>query len=221
VQAPEADADPADDRREVPLLFAGRAQVVFRTWPEGRLFLSGDPLGSDQGLLIKAPEVADSHLALAVDGRPVEPDSLVAPTWNSPGLAVLYRPRLAPGLHRLQTRLFSGSQEIGIQEIRFAVTDELRVAQPLVYPQPARDSAAFTYVLSRDARVSVEVYTLGGRLVRQLGPVEQNAGFQQVEWDVRSPSGQQVASGTYLYRIGAESTDGQRTECRGPLVVVR
>jgi len=215
----DPDADPADNRLGVPLLFAGRAPLVFQAWPGERPFLSGDPLLPGQGLLISAPDLPDARVELTVDGAPAEPDSLLD-AFPSGERQILYRPRLAPGTHRLQARLFRDGEEIGFRQIRFRLTDVLTIANPLIYPHPVRERAAFTYVLSRDAEVEVEIYSLGGRLVRRLGPEAQAAGFQQVAWDGRGADGHLLANGTYLFRIRARSGD-EKTRVRGPLVVVR
>jgi flagellar hook assembly protein FlgD len=83
-----------------------------------------------------------------------------------------------------------------------------------------QEETHFTYVLSHEAQVAVEIYALSGRRVLRLGPLRQGAGFQQVEWDGRDQDGRQLANGAYLYRISAEGPQGH-AEFRGPLSVVR
>ena len=70
----------------------------------------------------------------------------------------------------------------------------------------------FTYALSHDAEVTVNIFSMGGRLVRALGPMAQTAGFRQIEWDGRDGGGQRVASGTYFYRLRAVGPDGDGAE---------
>jgi flagellar hook assembly protein FlgD len=49
----------------------------------------------------------------------------------------------------------------------------------------------------------VSVYDLDGRLVRTLLNEQRGAGSHQVEWNGQDGSGQQVASGTYLFRVNS------------------
>ena len=213
------DAEAADDRLQVPLLFGGHIPLLFHLWPDDRPFLDGDLLRPDQGLVIRAPELPGARIALVVDGYPTEPDSLFGDfSFGGPG--VLYRPHLSSGSHHLQVRLLRDGEEIGLRQIRFHLSERLAIANCLIYPHPVRDISAFTYVLSHDARVSVEIYSLSGRLVRSLGPQEQAAGFRQIEWDGTDAGGRLLASGTYLYRLRARSGN-QEAIIRAPLVVVR
>jgi len=219
VQTPLADAQPEDDRLEVPLLFGGRAPMSFVVWPERVTFLSGDPLRPDQRLEIAAPGLPGSQLKLAVDGTVVDPDSTLD-SLPEDGPRILYRPQLTPGNHRMQVRLLRGGEELGVRELRFRLDAGLVVANPLVYPHPMREEAAFTWVLSLDAEVEVEIYSLSGRLVRRLGPASQTAGFGLLEWDGRDADGQRLANGTFLYLLRARSGD-QKVVFRGPLVIIR
>lgn len=214
-----ADARPEDDRLEVPLLFGGRAPMSFVVWPERVIFLSGDPLRPDQGLVIAAPGVPGSQLELAVDGITVDPDSTLDSLPEN-GPRILYRPQLTPGDHRMRVRLLRGGEELGVRELRFRLDAGLVIANPLVYPHPVRQAAAFTCVLSLDAEVEVEIYSLGGRLVRRLGPELQTAGFGLLEWDGRDADGRRLANGTYLYLLRARSGD-REVVFRGPLAVIR
>ena len=220
VTAAEADADPADNRREIPLLFEGRAPVEVRLWPAGRAFLDGDPLRPGQGLVVAAPPVREPRLVLALDGEPAEADSLLPDTAGY-GLRILARPALTPGRHQLQARLFSGLEEVGLRTVEIRAVEGLAVSSALVHPHPVRDRADFTFVLSEPAEVTVDLYTLAGRQVRRLGPAAADAGFGRLPWDGRSRNGDSVASGTYLYLLRARAADGQQVTRREPFVVVR
>ena len=58
------------------------------------------------------------------------------------------------------------------------------------------------YSLSRDARVSIYIYDLAGRLVRRLLEDEpRGRGNHGENWDGRDDRGRKVASGVYFYRI--------------------
>ncbi|MEN9978935.1 MAG: C25 family cysteine peptidase [candidate division WOR-3 bacterium] len=85
--------------------------------------------------------------------------------------------------------------------------EELRLDSCLVYPNPVARRAYFTFILSRPATVTVKIYTIAGRLVRILGPVECPFGYNQIEWDGLDRDGSPLANGIYLYKIDARAGD--------------
>ena len=188
-------------------------------WPAGEPFLHGDPLLPGQALVIGAPFVESGRILLSVDGAPRQPDSTFAASPDS-GVRVLYRPALPAGRHQVNLRLFSGDREIGSEILGVIVAEELALANVLVYPNPVRERTAFTYVLSHEAEVTVELFSLSGKRVALLGPERQEAGFRQLEWDGRDGRGGLVSNGAYLYLIEAAAGE-RRVRQRGSLVVVR
>ena len=214
----QPDADPDDNRLEIPLFFPGHIPLSFALWPETRAFLSDDPLLPGQGLIIAVPDLDDARIELLVDGQPVIADSTLDAFPASPSL--LWRPSadLASGRHHLEARLFSDDTEIGRRKIAFRFGNALRIANALLYPHPVRRESAFTYVLSGAAEVEIEIFGLTGRLIHRLGPFAQEPGFQQIAWDGSDATDAPLANGTYLYRIVARSTE-REVVFRGPLVV--
>jgi hypothetical protein len=71
-------------------------------------------------------------------------------------------------------------------------------------PNPARGWSLFRFGLTRPGPVSLGIYDLGGRLVRELvgGPLE--AGHRTIGWDLRDGAGAPVAGGLYFLRLRAE-----------------
>jgi mannan endo-1,4-beta-mannosidase len=76
------------------------------------------------------------------------------------------------------------------------------------YPNPASTQTILAYELPWDARVILEVYDLGGSLVRTVVDDWQSTGLRKELF-----SGEGLASGVYLYRVRATAVDGgeQRT----------
>lgn len=216
----QPDANPDDNRLEIPLFFSGHIPLSLALWPETGTFISGDPLRPGQGLVIDVPNLANPRIELLVDDQPVDADSTLDAFPAPPRL--LWRPdaNLSPGRHRLETRIFSGDEEIGRRKITFRYGESLHIANALVYPHPVRRATAFTYMLSGSAEVEIEIYALTGRLIRRLGPITQEPGFQQMHWDGREQSTAPLANGTYLYRIIATNTE-RTVVFRAPLVIAR
>jgi hypothetical protein len=69
------------------------------------------------------------------------------------------------------------------------------------------DSAVLQYVLTRSGRVTIQVFTLDGNLVRVLERSSRAAGEYAVSWDGRNSGGRGVARGLYFIRIVGPDID--------------
>ncbi|MCX6133187.1 MAG: T9SS type A sorting domain-containing protein [Ignavibacteriales bacterium] len=74
------------------------------------------------------------------------------------------------------------------------------------YPNPFNPSTAISYDVAKSARVSIRVYDLLGRVVAQLVDGVQSPSRYTIHWNAAG-----LSSGTYLYRIDAQSQDGSGT----------
>jgi hypothetical protein len=83
-------------------------------------------------------------------------------------------------------------------------------------PNPARDATTLGFELPREAEVSLKVYDVNGRLVRDLLGVHFAAGAHRFGWDLRDRAGALVRSGLYLVLL---RTDGAIRTAR--LAIVR
>ncbi|MCW8965903.1 MAG: hypothetical protein OQK82_04335, partial [Candidatus Pacearchaeota archaeon] len=71
------------------------------------------------------------------------------------------------------------------------------------YPNPFRYMTTIQFALPTETKVSLNIYTLKGQLVRQLITPDKKmpAMFHQVFWDGRNDQGTRVAAGPYIYRM--------------------
>jgi hypothetical protein len=69
------------------------------------------------------------------------------------------------------------------------------------------DSAVLHYVLTRGGRVTIQVFTLDGNLVKVLERSSKGAGEYAVPWDGRNNGGRTVARGLYFIRIVGPDID--------------
>lgn len=74
------------------------------------------------------------------------------------------------------------------------------------HPNPFNPSTTIRFSLDRDAPVHLDVFDLGGRLVRTLVDASLAAGEHSVRWDGRGRDGRAAVSGVYLYRMRAGDT---------------
>jgi hypothetical protein len=70
-----------------------------------------------------------------------------------------------------------------------------------VAPNPFRSSTMMSFGLARGGAVSLAVYSVDGRLVKQLVRGTREAGAYNVMWDGRDESGANAAAGVYWARL--------------------
>jgi concanavalin A-like lectin/glucanase superfamily protein/HYDIN/CFA65/VesB family protein/CARDB protein/flagellar hook capping protein FlgD len=68
-------------------------------------------------------------------------------------------------------------------------------------PNPAGSEVGIRYGLPKTALVSIRIFDVQGRLVRQLRDSVEPAGYHEARWDGRSSAGGRVASGIYFLRL--------------------
>lgn len=82
------------------------------------------------------------------------------------------------------------------------------------YPNPFNPNTEIRYQVPEVSNVSLVVYDVLGRVVRQLVAELQVPGSKSVTWDGTDGSGNQVASGMYLYRLEAFGASGPASSYR-------
>jgi len=71
-------------------------------------------------------------------------------------------------------------------------------------PNPARAAAVLRFGLPRAAEVSLAVYDVGGREVRELARTSFPAGERDLTWDLKDRAGVPVAGGLFFIRLRAD-----------------
>ena len=78
-------------------------------------------------------------------------------------------------------------------------------------PNPFNPMTTITFDLARDAHVSLRIYDVAGRLVRDLTNTVMTAGFKkQLLWDGLNNEHKRVSSGVYFYRLEAGEVSATR-----------
>jgi hypothetical protein len=75
-------------------------------------------------------------------------------------------------------------------------------------PNPAPGRTGFWFTLPADASVSLAVFDVRGRRVRELGRQMFAPGVHQIDWDGRDDRGSAVASGGYFARLEVTAAGG-------------
>ena len=77
------------------------------------------------------------------------------------------------------------------------------------YPNPFNPSTTIKYELLRQSAVTLEIYNIRGKKVKEFSYSSQNAGAHQLTWNGQNQYGSRVASGLYIIRFSAKSLEGQ------------
>lgn len=78
------------------------------------------------------------------------------------------------------------------------------VTLPPIAPNPMRGTAALRYALPEPGRITLRVFGIDGRLVRNLATdVERGAGWHEAVWDGRMEGGAVAPAGLYFVRLEA------------------
>lgn len=135
---------------------------------------------------------------------------------------------LTPGLHTLGIKAWDNSNNSSYAEVTFQVVAEtgLTLRNVLNYPNPMSDRTQFTFEVSRDADVEIQLFSVAGRLLRKFPAMSAMTGFNVYPevWDGSDGDGDLVANGVYLFRVHAKSRgeDGtQEADLIGKAVVAR
>jgi hypothetical protein len=90
------------------------------------------------------------------------------------------------------------------------IEDEIIVPQSAEihqnYPNPFNGSTVIEFELPQDALVDLDIYDIGGRLVKKLGSRLYPAGENSIIWDGRNNYNENVSSGIYLFRFSSGNT---------------
>lgn len=82
--------------------------------------------------------------------------------------------------------------------------EQLRLVLEQNTPNPFNPTTKIRYSLSHPTRVSLNIYNVSGRLVRNLVNEFQGASSYEVVWDGKDNSDRSAASGVYYYSLNAD-----------------
>jgi hypothetical protein len=77
------------------------------------------------------------------------------------------------------------------------------------YPNPFNPSTKISFALPQSGTVKLQIYDLLGNNVRTLINKNMNAGLHEAFWNGHNHAGEQVTAGIYVYRLIAESDNGE------------
>ena len=95
--------------------------------------------------------------------------------------------------------------------------EKLKVYNAYNFPNPFSRSTRFIFEITKNADITIELFTLGGRRIKKFHYNNLQIGYHYIEWDGRNSFGDIIANGVYLYVIKA-SNSNQKTSFIGRCV---
>jgi len=121
--------------------------------------------------------------------------------------------KLSDGDYSINVKAWDVFNNFSSEESFFKVvsSDGLVVEYVYNYPNPFSSSTTFTFQqnLTQPVDVKINIYTIAGRMVQQIEEKNINEKFVKIDWDGRDANGDQMANGTYLYKLIVSTSDGQ------------
>jgi hypothetical protein len=74
------------------------------------------------------------------------------------------------------------------------------------YPNPFNGITQIRFSLNEAQNVSLSIFDINGRLIKQLHSGIRQAGEHKLSWDGKDQKGISVASGIYIYRLSTEKS---------------
>ena len=128
---------------------------------------------------------------------------------------------LSEGPHTLQVIAFDNFNLPSVASTEFNVKEsgELAIERFLIYPNPMQSSTSFTFMLSRDCDLSLDIYSVTGKKIHSF-QASGRQGFNAIPWDGRDKRGDRFANNTYFVKLRA-SADGLKAEATERLVIYK
>jgi len=135
---------------------------------------------------------------------------------------------LEKGEHTLSLKVWDVNNNSSELLIRFVVQDKqgMSLAHVLNYPNPFTTSTEFYFEHNQvcsQLEAQIQIFTVSGRLVKTINQYVHTEGFrsQGIYWNGRDDFGDQLAKGVYIYRLKAETPDGEKDERLEKLVILK
>jgi hypothetical protein len=134
--------------------------------------------------------------------------------------------QLQEGHYKLQVKAWDVFNNFSTASAFFDVvsSNDLEIRDIYNYPNPFSGKTTFTFQqnLNRQLDVKIKVFTVAGRMIKEIDRFGVNDRFVTVEWDGKDHDGTPVANGVYFYKVILKSGDGQLSRSViGKLAVIR
>jgi hypothetical protein len=133
---------------------------------------------------------------------------------------------LADGFYTIKLRAWDTYNNFSEISTTFTVKNNqyLAINNVFNYPNPMTDVTTFTFQHNFDIPLSsqIDIYTIAGRKIKTLKRTNIAGKFVSIPWDGRDEDGDNIANGTYIYKVIVKSDDGSYSKVQtGKLVKLR
>ncbi|NIA23801.1 MAG: T9SS type A sorting domain-containing protein, partial [Proteobacteria bacterium] len=127
------------------------------------------------------------------------------------------------GIHSITLIVYDNMMNVSYKTAYLNIIgdENLSVRNVWNWPNPMKDVTYFTFVVSRNVSATIKVFTITGKCIRTIETEDLSAGYNQVYWDGRDNSGNEIAQGLYFYKILFKSADGSQIAVKNKLLVYR
>ncbi len=132
-----------------------------------------------------------------------------------------------PGEYKIKVKAWDVFNNLSTQEARYTVVDNdngIVLKDVVNYPNPFSSNTTFTFRhnVSNPINLKIKIYTVAGRMIKQIEQYGVLDKFVKIEWDGHDADGNRIANGTYIYKLIVESDDGQfKDNAIGKLSIIK
>ncbi len=134
---------------------------------------------------------------------------------------------LGEGKHTLKLKVWDIYNNSSESYTEFVVSKSavLALSHVLNYPNPFTTKTQFYFEDNQCCQVlevQVQVFTVSGRLVKNIDQFVNSVGFRSepIDWDGRDDFGDKIGRGVYIYRVKVKTNDGSTAEKYEKLVIL-
>ncbi len=129
------------------------------------------------------------------------------------------------GRHTLRLKAwdtYNNSSEAVI-EFNVSSSEALQVTNVYNYPNPFSSNTAFTFQHNypNPVNVKIKIYTVAGRLIKDIENKDVNDKFVVIGWNGRDADGEMLGNGIYIYKLTVDDGSGQAVTTTGKLAVLK
>ncbi len=97
------------------------------------------------------------------------------------------------------------------KEIKLYKTEDLslKIYNAYNFPNPFSSNTQFSFEITKDSDVTLDIYSLGGRRIWHYDGLNFNAGYHIIDWNGLNYNGDKIANGVYIYRLKATNDDSK------------
>jgi flagellar hook assembly protein FlgD len=131
------------------------------------------------------------------------------------------------GTHTISLKAWDVHNNSSSANLEFVVASsaELALEHVLNYPNPFTTHTEFSFEHNQACEsldVRIQVFTVGGKLVKSIVQQVQNNGFRvdPIAWDGRDDFGDKIGRGVYVYKVEVRNDTGLSAEKFEKLVIL-